>query len=138
MQIKGSFIQVIIVTVLMAGWMIARLFFAYVDLDTQGTHLLKNWISAEYSRYQLNRQDISVEEKARLLESAQAIEFVSMAARGTPKRLIVQVIIAPNPAQPPNQSRERYYRMEHSLLLGWRNPPVISSKLSYILAVFGA
>lgn len=114
-----------------------RLFFAHLDIDPQAIDLLKRWVSSEYVRYQADRDDIALSEKAELIRQAQTIEFKSWNVRGKPERMVFRIEVTPNPAQPPNTSSIRYFRLDHSLILGWAGSvPRRADALTYFLALF--
>lgn len=114
-----------------------KLTLAHVDIDPGAVVVLKRWVGAEYRRYQLDRTDISLEQKAELVASTENIEFLSINARGKPERMVFRVELAPHPAKPINRSDVRYYRMDHSLLLGWSaSVPKRADALIYFLALF--
>ncbi|WP_196434526.1 hypothetical protein [Methylomonas sp. LL1] len=118
-------------------FLVFRLFFAHLSIDPEATDVLKRWISAEYTRYHVDRQDITLAEKAERLTQSQTIDFLSVEARGKPDRMVFRVVIAPNPAQPPNSPMIRYFRLEHSLLLGWNaSLPRRADPVVYFLALF--
>ncbi len=96
-----------------------RLFFAHLDIEPQAIDILKLWVSTEYVRYQTGREDISLSEKAELISEAQNIQFKSWSVSGKPERMVFRIEVAPNPAQPPNTPDIRYFRLDHSLPLGW-------------------
>jgi len=87
--------------------------------DPQAIDILKRWVSSEYVRYQASREDITLSEKAELISQAQNIEFKSWVVRGKPERMVFRIEVAPNPAQTPNTPNIRYFRLDHSLGLGW-------------------
>lgn len=114
-----------------------RLFFAHLDIDPQAIDILKRWVSSEYVRYQTSRDDISLYEKAELISQAQNIEFKSWNVRGKPERMVFRIEVAPNPAKPSNTPNIRYFRLDHSLVLGWAGSiPKRADAISYFLAIF--
>lgn len=97
----------------------------------------KRYIGAEYARYQLQREDISLDEQAERVKKAENIELLSVKARGNPKRIVFRVEIAANVAQPPNAKTIRYFRMRHSLTLGYPDAgPMETDAVGYFLALF--
>lgn len=117
--------------------LIFRLFFAYADIEPEATGILKRYIGAEYARYQLQREDISLDEQAERVKKAENIELLSVKARGNPKRIVFRVEIAANVAQPPNAKTIRYFRMRHSLTLGYPDAgPMETDAVGYFLALF--
>jgi len=105
--------------------------------DPQAINILKRWVSSEYVRYQASREDISLSEKAELISQAQNIEFKSWRVRGKPERIVFRIEVAPNPAQPPNTPNIRYFRLDHSLGLGWAGSiPKRADAVTYFLALF--
>ena len=118
-------------------FLIFRLFFANLDIEPQAVYILKRWISSEYVRYQMQREDISLSEKAELIRQSQNIEFISWSVRGKPERMVFRLEVAPNPAQPPNTPNIRYFRLDHSLVMGWAGSiPKRPDAVTYFLALF--
>jgi hypothetical protein len=114
-----------------------RLFFAHLDVDPQAIKILKRWVSSEYVRYQTSRDDISLSEKAELISQAQNIEFKSWSVRGKPERMVFRIEVAPNSAKPPSVPNVRYFRLDHSLVLGWTGSvPKRADAFMYFLALF--
>jgi hypothetical protein len=114
-----------------------RLFFAHLDIDPQAIDILKRWVSSEYVRYQTSRDDIALSEKAELISQAQNIQFKSWSVRGKPERMVFRIEVAPNPAQPPSATNIRYFRLDHSLPLGWAaSMPKRADAITYFLALF--
>ena len=134
---NSAFIRTTVFALLAICLFGVRLMLARNDIDPEATSMLKRWISAEYVRYQSARDDISLAEKAELLSSAENIEFVSLTARGKPERMVFRVDLVANPAQPPGTPTIRYFRMEHSMLLGWNaSIPKRADAVIYFLALF--
>lgn len=104
--------------------------------DPQAIEQLKYWVAMEYTRYQLSRENLDLEEKALMLQHARNIEFVSIHAAGPADDRVFRIEVRPNPAQPPNSSPIRYYRLSFTLLTGWNNLPRTASALTYYLALF--
>lgn len=72
-----------------------------------------------------------------MLAYAENIEFFQIEARGKPDRMIFRVEITPNPAKPPSSPAIQYFRMEHSLLMGWHGSGLkLASALSFFMALF--
>jgi len=114
-----------------------RSIFAQLDVDPQATNVLKRWLATEYSSYHLKREDLSLEEKAALIEAAQNIVITKIEARGKPEHMIFRIELAPNPARPPNSPDVRYFKMEHSLMMGWQTVvPRSSNGVLWFLALF--
>jgi hypothetical protein len=114
-----------------------RLFFAHLDIEPQAIDILKRWVSSEYVGYQTGREDITLAEKAELISQAQNIEFKSWSVRGKPERMVFSIEVAPNSAQPPNTPDIRYFRLDHSLILGWAGSiPKRADAITYFLALF--
>ncbi len=113
--------------------LIAACFFS----DPQAIDILKRWVSSEYVRYQTSRDDIALSEKAELISQAQNIQFKSWSVRGKPERMVFRIEVAPNPARPPNTPDIRYFRLDHSLILGWAGSiPKRADAINYFLALF--
>ena len=94
-------------------------------------------MSSEYVRYQTGREDISWSEKAELISQAQNIQFKSWSVRGKSERMVFHIEVAQNPAQTLNTPNIRYFRMDHSLPLGWRGAlPKRADAVTYFLALF--
>ncbi len=111
--------------------------FAHLDVDPQAINILKRWVSSEYVRYQTGREDISLSEKAELISQAQNIQFKSWSVRGKPECMVFRIEVAPNSAQPPNTPDIRYFRMDHSMVLGWAGSiPKRADAFNYFLALF--
>jgi hypothetical protein len=120
-----------------ASFFAFRLFFAHLDIEPQAIDILKRWVSSEYVRYQTSRDDISLSEKAKVISQAQNIQFKSCSVRGKPERMVFRIEVAPNPAQPPNTPDIRYFRLDHSLVLGWAGSiPKRADAITYFLALF--
>jgi hypothetical protein len=114
-----------------------RLFFAHLDIEPQAIDILKRWVSSEYVGYQTGREDISLAEKAELISQAQNIEFKSWSVRGKPERMVFRIEVAPNSAKPPSVPNVRYFRLDHSLVLGWAGSiPKRADAINYFLALF--
>lgn len=113
-----------------------RLFLAASTIDPQAINQLKNWVAMEYTRYQLSRENLALEEKALMLQYARNIEFISIHASGPADNRVFRVEVKPNPAQPPNSPSIRHYRLSFTLLTGWNNLPRDVSALTYYLAFF--
>lgn len=117
--------------------LLSRLIFAQLDVDPQAADVLKRWLASEYSRYHFSREDLSLEEKSSLIAAAQNITFTKIEARGKPEHMMFRVELAPNPARPPNSPDVRYFKMEHSLMMGWQTVvPRSSNGVLYFLALF--
>jgi hypothetical protein len=116
-----------------ASFFAFRLFFA----DPQAINILKRWVSTEYVRYQTGREDISLSEKAELISQAQNIQFKSWSVRGKPGRMVFRIEVAPNSANTPSVPNVRYFRLDHTLPLGWAaSMPKRSDAITYFLALF--
>ena len=89
-------------------------------LDTQAAEKIKFWLSAEYLRSVQAREDLSPEERSRLVLASDEIEFADISARGSGDEIIVRVEVEPNPAEPPDKERIRYFEMSYSGLTGWQ------------------
>lgn len=114
-----------------------RLLFAHLDIEPQAIDIMKRWVSSEYVRYQTSRDDIPLSEKAELISHSQNIEFKSWSVRGKPERMVFRIEVAPNPAQPWNTPNIRYFRLDHSLPLGWAaSVPKRADAFTYFLALF--
>lgn len=117
--------------------LLSRLIFAQLDVDPQATDVLKRWLTSEYSRYHFNREDLSLEQKSALMAAAQNIMFTKIEARGKPEHMMFRVELAPNPARPPNSPEVRYFKMEHSLMMGWQTVvPRSSNGVLFFFALF--
>ena len=101
------------------GWLLFRSLVAYATLEPAALNVLKQWITAEYRRYHLDRKDLSLEEKGAMLLQADKVEFLSVSARGSADSMVVRVEIKPSAVHPPRSPTLRYYRMKHSMILGW-------------------
>jgi hypothetical protein len=114
-----------------------RLFFAHLDIEPQAIDILKRWVSSEYVRYQTGRDDISLSEKAELISQAQNIQFKSWSVRGKPERMVFRIEVAPNLGQPLSAPNVRYFRLDHSLVLGCSGSvPKRADAATYFLALF--
>jgi hypothetical protein len=104
------------------------------SLNSEGTEVLKTWISGEFQRYYLAQTDLSQAEKAQLVTGAADVEFRSVSARGSGDNIVVRVELEPSEFQPPGTELVRYYRMEHSTVTGWRHKGDAGA-LSYYLKI---
>ena len=121
MEFKLTGWKGLLAALVIVGFLGYRYVTAVQALDTDGREAVREWVAAEYQRYHLARTDISDEEKAAILLETQAINLVSMDARGRPERMAVRVEIEPNIAHPPGTPYVRYYNLEHSIATGWRH-----------------
>ena len=117
-KLKGA--PALVVLALIVAFAGFRLVGARQTLDTDGREVLRQWISAEYIRYHLDRSDLSDEDRASILLAADTVNF-AVSARGRPSRTIVRVEIEPGRAHPPEAPTVRYYRMSYSTITGWRH-----------------
>lgn len=128
--------QSFFVGIALAGFLVIRSFFAHASADPEATTILKRWVVTEFQRYHLDRTDLALEQKSALLLEAAALDFSSISARGTAGNMVIRVEIKPNAALPPDTPPVRYFRMRHSLLVGWEQTPRTASPLTYFLAPF--
>lgn len=127
MEIKLGGWKALVAIAVIAGFLGFRYLTAVEALDTDGSKAVRDWIAAEYQRYQLARRDLGDADRADLLLKAADVKLVSLAARGRPESMAVRVEIEPNPARPPGSPRVRYFRLEYSLVNGWRHQANISA-----------
>lgn len=132
-QIRIKGLPAVVIILALAAFAGFRLLQASTTLDGDGREVLRQWIAAEYARYQLARTDLTDEERVPLLLATDSVEFRSLSGRGRPDRTIVRVEVAPGSAQPPDSPVVRYYRMEYSTITGWRLEREVSV-VSYYLS----
>jgi hypothetical protein len=132
-KVTGWKAVVLIIVVLGLGGY--RLASARSSLSDEGTDVLKTWVSTEYQRYYLAQDDLSQDEKARFLIGAAEVEFRSVSARGSGDNIVVRVEIEPSEFQPPGTKLVRYFRMEHSMITGWRHRSDVTA-FSYYTKLF--
>lgn len=94
---------------------------AFTSLDSDGKKVIENWITAEYQRYHLSRNDISDEIKAELLLKTKSLNIISMTSRGGVDSMAVRVEIEKNDAHPPSMSYVQYYKLEYTSVSGWHH-----------------
>jgi hypothetical protein len=136
-QIRLTGVKAVVVILALAGFGVFRLVSARSALDTQGTEELSMWLRAEYaSRYlsNLDAATITPEEVESLL-ALDRITFSSIRGNGTPSDMVVRVEIEVDGQPPPDGRSVRYWRMEHSMLTGWRMQRE-ANVLLYYLNVF--
>lgn len=132
-QLKGW--PAVIAVVVVLGFAGLKFVSARQTLDTEAAEQLKFWLSAEYMRSVQAREGLEPEERMRLVEAAQEIEFADISARGSGEEIIVRVELEPNPAEPPDEERVRYFEMSYSGLTGWQYERETSA-FSYHLKLF--
>jgi hypothetical protein len=134
--IKLTLKQALIAAVAFIGFLGLLTFFAHSEVDPHASAVLKRWVAADLTNYQVNRTDLPLEEKAALLLEAAKVDFASISARGTANTMVFRVEIKPNIALPPDAPSVRYYRLRYSLSIGWEPVPQTGSALTYFLARF--
>jgi hypothetical protein len=130
-RIKGLPAVVLAVgLVAFAGFRFLR---AQTTLDDDGADVLRQWVTAEYVRYHLDRTDLTDEERAVFLLAADTVDVASLTARGRPDRTLVRLTVVPGTAHPPGTPTVRYYQMHYSTVTGWHLDRERTA-LSYYLA----
>lgn len=132
-QIRIKGLPAVLIIVALAVFAGFRLLRANTTLDTDGADVLRQWISAEYARYHLDRVELTDEERAVFLLATDSVEFSSLTARGRPDHTLVRLEILPGTAHPPGAATVRYYQMSYSTVTGWHLDRERSA-LSYYLA----
>ncbi len=125
-----------IVVVLVANFRAER-----STLQTEAADELKLWVRGEYLSQGLHGIDPEqmteeeLQEKGEELLSLSEVQFISISARGRGDDIVVKVEIRVSGQEPPDGKPVRYFRMEHSVVTGWR---VLheTTALSYYLKLF--
>lgn len=121
-QIRMTGWKAVLVILALVGFAGFRMVSARSALDTDGTEELSMWLRAEYaSRYMRNidAETITPEQVESLL-ALDRITFPSIRGNGTPSDMVVRVEIEIDGQPPPDGRSVRYWRMEHSMITGWR------------------
>jgi len=136
-QIRLTGVKAVVVILALVGFGVFRLVSARSTLDTQGTEELSMWLRAEYASRYLSNLDAATltPEDVESLLALDRITFPSIRGNGTPSDMVVRVEIEIDGQPPPDGRSVRYWRMEHSMLTGWRMQRE-ANVLSYYLNVF--
>lgn len=106
---------------------------AAISLSSTEQNIVKNSIAAEYQRYHLSRNDLTMFEKANLLSTIQNMKIRSLSARGEPEhRLIVRAEVEPTTAKPPGLDDVLYYQLNYSPLTGWSSEGRTTAEQYYL------
>ncbi len=121
--------------VLVVGFIGFRWFTMQQSLDTQGREYLEEWIAMELRRPLLADTLTNLEERGQAVLDAGNVRIRSLSGHGTRDDLVVKVELEPSPDLPPGTELVRYYRLEHSMLLGWQHRGDATA-ISYYLSIF--
>jgi len=100
----------------------------HTTVATEAADELRFWLAAEYMAAGLPALEQAVESgdavaaeiQAQEILARERIEFPDLSARGSPEDVVVRAEILVDGRAPPVGKPVRYFRMEHSMLTGWR------------------
>ena len=124
--------KAVMAIVVVIGFVGFRFVSAASSIETDAAEELKFWLQAEYSRQFMAAHPEPDEEEAQQLLALQRIEFSEITGRGTPDDMAVRVKIRVDGSPPPYGAEVRYFRMDHSLVFGWKYRRDISKLLYYL------
>jgi hypothetical protein len=124
--------KAIMAILVVAGFIGFRFFAAVSTLDTDAADELRFWLQAEYSREFMAAHPEPDEEEAQQLLALQNIEFVEISGLGTPEDMAVRAKIRVDGSPPPYGAEVRYFRMDHSMVFGWKHRRDIPAFLYYL------
>jgi len=110
-------------------------------LESEAADELKFWLRGEYVSSGLHgvdpdqMTDEELQAKGEELLKLSEIEFTSIKARGRGDDIVVKVEVRVSGQEPPDGRPVRYFRMEHSVVTGWRVRHQTTA-LSYYLKLF--
>ena len=100
----------------------------HTTVATEAADELRFWLAAEYMAAGLPALEQAVESgdavaaeiQAQEILARERIEFPDLSARGSPEDVVVRAEILVDGRAPPIGKPVRYFRMEHSMVTGWR------------------
>jgi len=100
----------------------------HTTVATEAADELRFWLAAEYMAAGLPALEQAVESgdavaaeiQAQEILARERIEFPDLSARGSPEDVVVRAEILVDGRAPPVGKPVRYFRMEHSMVTGWR------------------
>jgi hypothetical protein len=131
-KIQLTGFKAVLAIVALVGFVGFRFLTAASSIETDAAEELRFWLQAEYSRGIMASHPEPTEEEAQQLLALQHIEFIEINGRGTPKDMAVRVKIRVDGSPPPSGPEVRYYRMEHSMVFGWKMRREIPKLLYYL------
>lgn len=137
MAIKVSGPSALLAVVVVVGVGGFRALTARASLDVEAREQLEQWLVGRYTGEYLATMDQAnpTEADADSLLVRSKPEIVDLRARGTRKDMIVRSEIRIGGRPPADGKPVRYWRMEHSMLTGWRLRGEVTA-LSYYLKLF--
>ena len=127
-KIKLTGWKAVLVLVAVAGFLGYRYHTLHTTVATEAADELRFWLAAEYMAAGLPALEQAVESGDAVAAEIQAqdilarerIEFTELSARGSPEDVVVRAEILVDGRAPPVGGPVRYFRMEHSMVTGWR------------------
>jgi hypothetical protein len=131
---------VLIAVAAFLGWRYSAL---QTSLATEAADELRFWLAAEYIAQGLpalqdaldRGDDAAAELQAQEIVARDRIEFPQLSARGSSEDVVVRAEILVDGKAPPDDRSVRYFRMEHSMVTGWRMRWEVHA-ISYYLKFF--
>jgi len=117
---KITGIPAVLIALILLGFAGFKLVNARASLPSEGLERIQMQLIGEYSSHISRQETLTLEEKADLLNAANELLITEYNARGKPDKMIVQIKLAPNEAQPLNSANTRYFEMKYSSLTGWQ------------------
>ncbi len=127
-KIKLTGWKAVLVIVAVAGFLGYRYYTLHTTVATEAADELRFWLAAEYMAAGLPALEQAVESgdavaaeiQAQEILARERIEFTELSARGSPEDVVVRAEILVDGRAPPVGGPVRYFRMEHSMVTGWR------------------
>ncbi len=127
-KIKLTGWKAVLVLVAVAGFLGYRYYALHTTVATEAADELRFWLAAEYMAAGLPALEQAVESgdavaaeiQAQEILARERIEFTELSARGSPEDVVVRAEILVDGRAPPVGEPVRYFRMEHSMVTGWR------------------
>ncbi len=127
-KIKLTGWKAVLVLVAVAGFLGYRYHTLHTTVATEAADELRFWLAAEYMAAGLPALEQAVESgdavaaeiQAQEILARERIEFTELSARGSPEDVVVRAEILVDGRAPPVGGPVRYFRMEHSMVTGWR------------------
>ena len=129
-QLTGA--KAVMAILVVVGFVGFRFVSAVSSIETDAADELKFWLQAEYSREFMAAHPEPDEEEAQQLLALQNIEFIEINGRGTPEDMAVRVKIRVDGSPPAYGAEVRYFRMDHSMVFGWKHRRDIPALLYYL------
>ena len=144
MEIKLSGWKAIAASIVVIGFLGFKFNMQTESLQTEGVEEIKKWLQMESTRAALPDLQKAVEAPKQneeylmqMINNLQKdnIEVVSVTRRGVDKNIVARVEVKYKGESQPDRMNVRYYRMNYSMITGWRVERE-TSKWNYYLASF--